>query len=125
VRVLVVDDDVSIAEMLSIFLSKEGFQVVTAIDALQAIAILEDPMPIDAVITDLMMPHLDGRALVRRIRSNPRTHSIPVLLVTAFYRDESVDAVLREGASLYLPKPVDLHMLATLLKFAKAPDQAR
>lgn len=116
-RVLVVDDDQAVAEMLSRYLSKEGFEVSVAFDALQAIAALE-ATPVDAVVTDLMMPHLDGRALVRHIRSTPATHEIPVILITAFYRDDIVDAVLRDGASLYLPKPVDLHMLATLLRFA-------
>ena len=116
-KVLVVDDDVSVAEMVSRFLSKEGFEVSTALDALQALAVL-DSDKVDAVVTDLMMPHLDGRELVRRIRANPKTHDIPVILITAYYRDEVVDAVLREGASLFLPKPIDLPMLATMLRFA-------
>ncbi len=116
-KVLVVDDDVSVAEMVSRFLSKEGFEVSTALDALQALAVL-DADKVDAVVTDLMMPHLDGRELVRRIRANPKTHDIPVILITAYYRDEVVDAVLREGASLFLPKPIDLPMLATMLRFA-------
>jgi two-component system cell cycle response regulator len=117
VRVLVVDDDAAVAEMLSRYLAKERFEVSTALDALQAIAIL-DSENVDAVVTDLMMPHLDGRELVRRIRANPRTHDIPIILITAYYSDDTVDVVLREGASLYLPKPIDLPMLATMLRFA-------
>ncbi len=116
-KVLVVDDDEAVAEMLTRYLVDEQFEVFTAFDTLQAIAIL-DAEKIDAVVTDLMMPHLDGRELVRRIRANPKTHGIPVILMTAYYRDDTVDAVLREGASLYLPKPVDLPMLSTMLRFA-------
>lgn len=117
-RVLVVDDDQATTEMLSRFLSSEGFEVVTALDALQATAIL-DGQKVDAVVTDLTMPRFGGRQLVRRIRSDPRVSHIPVILITAFFDDDTIDAVLREGASLFLPKPLDLHMLSTLLKFSQ------
>lgn len=117
-RILVVDDDQAIAELIGRFLVHEGFEVLLAFDALQAMAILDDE-PLGAVITDLMMPYIDGRALIRRIRSDPRNSAIPVILITAFYDDALVDGVMRDGASLFLPKPVDLRMLAALLKFAR------
>jgi CheY-like chemotaxis protein len=118
VRVLVVDDDQATTELLSRFLSSEGFEVVTALDALQATAILDGEL-VQAVVTDLTMPRFGGRELVRRIRSDPRVCHIPVILITAFFDDDTIDTVLREGASLFLPKPLDLHMLSTLLKFSE------
>ncbi len=116
--VLIVDDDEAIASMLSRFLSREGFQVHTALDALQALDFLEREK-ISLVITDLMMPHMDGRALVRQIRKDPRHKDIPVILITAFPSDEAADKSLRDGASFFLPKPLDLDALATLIRFAE------
>ena len=107
-RVLVVDDDQSTAELLSRYLTADGFQVVTAFDASQAMSVLSRGQ-INAVVTDLMMPRLDGRELLRRIRGDPRTSALPVIVLTAFYDDATIDGLTRDGASLYLSKPIDLH----------------
>ncbi|MHB1844426.1 MAG: response regulator [Deltaproteobacteria bacterium] len=116
--VLIVDDDEAIASMLSRFLSKEGFEVHTALDALQAIDFLERKQ-IGLVIADVMMPHMNGRELVRRIRKDPKTKDLPVILITAYPSDEVADGSLKDGASFFLPKPLDLDALATLIRFAQ------
>jgi two-component system chemotaxis response regulator CheY len=117
-RVLVVDDDEAIVAMLSRYLLKQGFEVETAADALQALERVEQKQ-IDLVITDLMMPRMDGRELVRRLRIEPKTRELPIIMMTAYPSDHAADASLREGASFFLPKPLDLDALATLIHFAK------
>jgi CheY-like chemotaxis protein len=117
-RVLVVDDDEAIVAMLSRYLKKQGFEVETAGDALKALEQVEKT-PFDLIITDLMMPHMDGRELVRRLRIEPKTRELPIIMMTAYPSDHSADASLREGASFFLPKPLDLDALATLIHFAK------
>ncbi len=117
-RVLVIDDDASIVAMLLRYLTKQGFAVETAADALEGLAQIEGAT-FDLVITDLMMPRMDGRELVRRLRLEPRTRELPVIIMTAYPSDEAADATLRDGASFFLPKPLDLEALATLIRFAR------
>jgi len=121
VRVLVVDDDESTAVMVSRFLSKEGFDVLTALDATKALDLLSREK-VDAVVTDLMMPRIDGREFVRQLRSDPSTRDLPVIMVTAYGSDEAAEAGLRDGASLFLAKPLDLALLATVLRMAGRTD---
>jgi CheY-like chemotaxis protein len=117
-RVLVVDDDEAIVAMLSRYLTKQGFEIETATTAAQALEHI-DKGHIDLVITDLMMPQMDGRELVRRLRVDAKTREIPIIMMTAYPSDHAADASLREGASFFLPKPLDLDALATLIHFAK------
>ena len=116
-RILVVDDDAAIAVMLSRYLVKQGFEVVTAGDAQEALDIAGRE-PLGAVITDLMMPHMDGRELVRRLRALPALRDLPIIMITAYPSDAAADETLRLGASFFLPKPLDLEALATLLRFS-------
>lgn len=117
-KILVVDDDEAIVALLSRFLAKQGFEVHTAMDAMQALDCLEREA-IGAVLADLAMPHLDGRALVRRIREDPRTRELPVIIMSADPSDDVADKSLRAGASFFLPKPLNLDALSTLLHFAE------
>ncbi len=120
-RVLVVDDDEATALMVSRFLNKEGFEVITALDAGKALELLASEK-VDAVVTDLMMPRIDGRELVRQLRSDPKTRDLPVIMVTAYGSDEVAEAGLRDGASLFLAKPLDLSLLATVLRMSSRGD---
>jgi CheY-like chemotaxis protein len=113
----VVDDDEATLLMVSRFLDKEGFDVVTALDAGTALQLLASEK-VDAVVTDLMMPRIDGRELVRQLRGDPKTRDLPVIMVTAYGSDEAAEAGLRDGASLFLAKPLDLTLLATVLRMA-------
>ena len=71
------------------------------------------------MITDLVMPEVDGRELLRRLRGDPKTVALPVIIMTATPSDAAAEATLREGASLFLAKPIDLDALATLIRFAQ------
>jgi two-component system cell cycle response regulator len=105
-RVLVVDDILSNVKLLEAKLSAEYFDVVTAFSGLEALAKIEDHEP-DIVLLDVMMPGMDGFEVCRRIKHNPKTSHVPVVMVTAL--DQPSDRVtgLEAGADDFLTKPVD------------------
>ena len=81
-KLLVVDDDPFIARLLEIELAAAGYQVRVANDGQQAIDLVAEDAP-DLVITDVMMPHVDGFELTRSLRQDPRTATISVIILTA------------------------------------------
>jgi diguanylate cyclase (GGDEF)-like protein len=104
--ILVVDDDVDIARFIEVNLRLEGYRVLLAHDGATALRLVEEHMPALAVV-DWMMPQLDGLELTRRLRADPMTAPIPVILLTA--RGQTADKVigLQAGADDYLVKPFD------------------
>jgi len=105
-RVLVVDDILSNVKLLEAKLSAEYFEVITAYNGEQALARVASDAP-DIILLDVMMPGMDGFEVCRRIKSNPKTTHIPVVMVTAL--DQPSDRVtgLDAGADDFLTKPVD------------------
>ena len=102
-RILVVDDDAPSVKMISFLLREEGYTVLTASNGPAALDIVEREAP-DLVILDVMMPHMDGLEVCRRIR---RTMQVPILILSA--KGETADRVvgLDVGADDYLSKPFD------------------
>jgi two-component system, OmpR family, response regulator ResD len=100
-RVLIVDDEAIVRDVLTRYLEKEGFRVDTAVDGEEALAIATDHRP-DLVILDLMLPKVDGLEVLRRLRAE---QDVPVVMVTA--KGEEVDRVvgLELGADDYVVKP--------------------
>jgi two-component system cell cycle response regulator len=105
-RVLVVDDILANVKLLEARLTAEYFEVVTAYSGTEALGKMEACDP-DIILLDVMMPGMDGFEVCRRIKSNPRTAHIPVVMVTAL--DQPSDRVtgLEAGADDFLTKPVD------------------
>ena len=103
-RVLIVEDEGGIVELVSIHLRHAGFDVVVAGDADRAQALVDEALP-DLVVLDWMLPGRSGVALARRWRTDPRTRDLPIVMLTA--RDEEVDMVtaLDAGADDYVTKP--------------------
>jgi two-component system, cell cycle response regulator len=111
-RVLVVDDVPANAKLLEARLMAEYFDVVTAASGAEALAICERAQ-CDIVLLDVMMPEMDGFEVCRRLKSGPKTHHIPVVMVTAL--DQPSDRVrgLEAGADDFLTKPVsDIALVA-------------
>ncbi|MRN54678.1 response regulator transcription factor [Paenibacillus monticola] len=103
-KILIADDDALIRELITLFLRKEGFEILEASDGAEALAIVENSQ-VDLVILDIMMPQLDGWELCREIRSVDS--NIPLLMVTA--KGESGHKVkgFELGTDDYLTKPFD------------------
>ncbi|OGT91040.1 MAG: hypothetical protein A2514_09230 [Gammaproteobacteria bacterium RIFOXYD12_FULL_61_37] len=105
-RVLVVDDSISARQALLLAVNDAGFQVLTAIDGLDAIRVLEET-PADLVVTDLEMPRMNGFELISHLRANARTRDLPVIVVTSRSTRKHRERAELAGADLYLTKPFD------------------
>jgi two-component system, cell cycle response regulator len=114
-RVLVVDDILANVKLLEARLTAEYFEVVTAMSGPEALAMCERSVP-DIVLLDVMMPGMDGFEVCRRLKSNPKTMHVPVVMVTAL--DQPSDRVrgLEAGADDFLTKPVSDIALITRVK---------
>jgi two-component system OmpR family response regulator len=106
-KILVIDDERKIVDMITKFLKAEGFQVLSAYDGLAGMEIVQSE-PVDLVVLDVMLPGLDGFEVLQRIRS---TKDIPVIMLTA--RTEEIDKLLGlgMGADDYITKPFSLKEL--------------
>jgi two-component system response regulator MprA len=105
-RILLVEDDEAIVDVLRRTLRAEGFVIETAPDGATALSLTEDFLP-DLIVLDLGLPDMDGEEVCRRIRSGPGTGNVPILMLTA--RTEVEDRVrgLDSGADDYLSKPFE------------------
>ena len=119
--VLVVDDDTAIRTLLADALDGEGYEVVTAINGADALVKLAALQP-DAIVLDLMMPVMDGRAFLAARRQDPRLAAIPVLVLSAAH---DLGAVAPElGARACMAKPFDLDVLLAVIEHLVQSDEA-
>ncbi|MGE5618087.1 MAG: response regulator [Sphingomonadaceae bacterium] len=124
-RILVVDDDSSILELVRILLEGEGYQVQTC-DSGQTALKTALSHPPDAAIIDLMMPGMNGLDLIQALRYNPRTHHLPVLICSAYYGDlRHVTAELRQKNTSCLRKPFQIQELLDLVAHMVATRKRR
>jgi DNA-binding response OmpR family regulator len=114
-RVLVIEDDAALRKVLELRLGLEGFEVAVACDGQAGLDRLEDFRP-DAVISDLMMPRLDGYGFCRAARARPGLEHLPIVLLTAHQRDGDIDDLLELGSIIYMVKPFDARTLAGTLR---------
>jgi len=105
-RVLVVDDIMANVRLLEAKLSAEYFEVITAMNGLDALDAVQKSKP-DIILLDVMMPGIDGIEVCKRIKSNPETQHIPVVMVTALDQPEDRVKGLEAGADDFLTKPVN------------------
>ncbi len=111
-KILIVDDDTNICELLKLYIEKDGFSTVVANDGLTAVKFAESENP-DLILLDIMLPELDGWQVCREIR---KTSSVPIILVTA--KGEVFDKVLglELGADDYVTKPFDTKEIVARIK---------
>ena len=114
-KILVVDDEEDILDLLQYNLRREGFETVVARDGEEALAKAESERP-DLIILDIMMPKMDGLEVCRRLRRDAELRTIPILMLTA--RAEEGDHVrgLDVGADIYLAKPISVPVLLSQTK---------
>ena len=110
--ILVVDDEKMIRNLLNINLSKEGYNVIEAVDGLEAVEIATEKKP-DLILLDVMIPKLDGLSVCKRIKNSM---NVPILMVTA--KDSEVDKILglELGADDYVTKPFSIRELIARVK---------
>lgn len=114
-RVLVVDDDPRLLHIVAMYLGIEGYDVATANDGEAGLREVAAQRP-DLIICDIMMPGLDGIEVCRRIRANPETAQIPVLMFSALSSDDDVERARLAGANHLITKPFNLVGLGSVVK---------
>jgi putative two-component system response regulator len=124
--ILVADDQAPNRELLEELLTTQGFKVVTASDGAKALDQL-GKVSVDLVILDVMMPHMNGFEVCQKIKANPETYLIPVILVTALSDKQDRIEGLRANADDFLTRPVDgaelLARVQSLLKLKQRTDE--
>ncbi|MFG0305434.1 MAG: response regulator [Phycisphaerales bacterium JB040] len=113
--VLVVDDNAHNVELLMAYLEDLGGPVRAASDGMEAISSIEQSPP-DLVLLDIMMPRMSGFQVCEKIKANPATRDIPVIMVTALNEAGDVERALDAGADDFLTKPVNKLELLTRVK---------
>jgi two-component system response regulator MtrA len=113
--VLVADDDNDIRDMIAFSLGSAGFRTVSAKDGNTA-ARIATVAGIDAIVTDVRMPALNGYELCQLVRTNPHLRGVPVLMISALHSAEDIRAGMSAGATAYLPKPLSPRELVSLLR---------
>lgn len=120
--VVVIEDDEEISYILNFMLTREGFEVTTASDGKQAVALFEagpdaKPKP-DIVLLDIMLPYVDGIEILRRIRANEGWKDVPIVMLTAKSQESNVLQALEAGANDYITKPfLPAEVLVRLRRF--------
>ena len=103
---LVVDDDPVILKLLEVNFSMEGFDVLSAVDGVDGLERIRVDRP-DIVVTDIMMPRMNGIELLEAMRADPDIAAIPVILLSAKAQTDDVRAGLDAGADDYITKPFE------------------
>lgn len=110
-RIVFADDEEQIRKLLSTYLARQGYDVVVATDGFEALKAIRQQPPA-LVITDVMMPNMNGFELTRRLRSDHKTARIPVLMLSARKEADDVLTGYSEGADEYVAKPIEMSVLA-------------
>jgi CheY-like chemotaxis protein len=115
IRVLVVEDDDVIRQLITVNLELEGFEVVSAVDGQEALDRVIELAP-DVITLDVMMPRLDGWTTATRLRENPDTAHIKVVLLSARAQEADLQRGEKIGVDAYLTKPFDPDELVNVVR---------
>lgn len=109
-KILLVDDEVSLIEVMKFRLEEAGYEVITATDGFSAMSMARAQRP-DIVLLDLMLPKLDGYTVCRMLKLSGVTKGIPIIILTARSSPCDRDRGLETGADAYMTKPIDIPSL--------------
>jgi DNA-binding response OmpR family regulator len=112
-KVLVVDDEIEIRDMLGIFLKEQGYEAILASNGEDAVELAEKENPV-VILLDILMPGMDGIEICKRLKAKEKTRFIPVIIATALW-DRYMDAV-EAGADDFITKPFNLTELSHRVK---------
>lgn len=113
--IMTVDDSATIRQMLNFTLSDAGFDVIEAVDGLDACSKLKDS-PVNMVITDLNMPQMDGIELIREVRKDPANRFVPIIMLTTESQETKKQEGKAAGASGWIVKPFSPEQLLAVVK---------
>jgi two-component system alkaline phosphatase synthesis response regulator PhoP len=104
-KILIVDDDTGLTQLLQLVFESRGFWVTTAYDGEQALQVLENELP-EVIVLDLMMPGVGGLEVCKQVREDPRTANIPIIVLSAMPNESAHQEAMDAGATEYLIKPI-------------------
>jgi DNA-binding response OmpR family regulator len=119
-RILVVDDDTRLTQLLQLVFESRGFGVTVANSGQEALESVEKELP-EAILLDLMMPGLSGVQVCQRLKTNPRTSNVPVVFLTAKTSPDARQEMMQAGAIDYLIKPIRPSDLIQRIRELTAP----
>ncbi|MCH8339419.1 MAG: response regulator [Chloroflexi bacterium] len=102
--ILVVDDERGFCDVVTVILESQGYQVQQAHHANDALGLLDETTP-DLILTDMMMPEMDGVGLIKRLRETPKWANIPVVVISAYSEPEVQENAFAAGATGFISKP--------------------
>jgi two-component system alkaline phosphatase synthesis response regulator PhoP len=114
-KILAVDDERHIVRLVEVNLQRAGYDVVTAFDGREALEKVQSERP-DLIVLDVMMPYMDGFEVLKRLKQDPVTAQIPVIMLTAKAQDADVFRGWQSGVDCYLTKPFNPMELLTFVK---------
>ncbi len=114
-KILVVEDEQDIAQLVQHYLQKDGFRSVTAINGVEALKKVKAEQP-DLIVLDLMLPEMDGLEVCKRVRSAPETAMLPIIMLTAKAEESDTIVGLELGADDYVTKPFSPKALVARVK---------
>ena len=120
-KILIVEDEISISEVVSAYAKREGLETICAFDGLEALNLFESESP-DLVVLDLMLPKLNGEEVCRRIRAKS---SVPIIMLTAKSSESDVVEGLDSGANDYVSKPFSPRVLMARVRAQIRPKEIR
>ncbi len=115
-KILIVEDDFVSRSILSTAVQDEGYCAIQASDGTRAWGILNDNPDVEALITDMAMPSLDGRELITKLRNVPSLQHLPIVIVSGQVSLHEINDILKHGASRFLPKPINVMHLKQYLR---------
>lgn len=114
-NILIVDDNPVNMKLIRILLAGEGYEIRTAGDANEALAVLREFHP-GLILMDVQLPGIDGLELTRRLKAAPATRDIPILGLTAYAMKGDEERILAAGCDGYIPKPIDTRTLPQFIR---------
>ena len=114
-KILVIEDDRDISELITYNLEREGYEIACLYDGSQAIEFVRKRKP-ELILLDLMLPEVDGIEICRTLKSDPNTKHIPIIMLTAKSEEADVVVGLQMGADDYIPKPFSPKVLVARIK---------
>lgn len=121
-RILAVDDESDVLLILKTALMSEGFEVSTATNGIDALAIADDK-EFDVFILDMMMPEMTGFEVLRQVRENPKHATTPVLMLTGVSDRSKIREALDLGIAYYVVKPFEFHDLLSKINLVLNDDE--
>jgi len=116
-KILVVDDEPTIVRLMEFILARQGHEMIVAVNGEEALEKIQSQHP-DLVLLDIMMPRIDGYEVAQRLRADPATAALPIIMLSAKAQDEDIRKGVEVGVDEYVTKPFTPdHLVQVVTKY--------